>query len=115
MKDWNAIIENQINPKQGEDVVLVWEILITGGLILCALLALYLLLIRSGLYKAIMPPYSRFLKAAVTGWVIWCLCVFSYSRLFENRVDFEAWLTLPPLCVIAITLWFSRFIRTTQE
>ena len=58
--------------------------------------------VKKQLYKILLPPYKQELKAIFYGWVIWGASVLAYSILFDEYVKYEIWLSLPPLCAIAL-------------
>lgn len=59
-------------------------------------------------------------KAIVSGWAVWLVIVFSYILIIEpysygmssvDHTNILMWLSLPPLCAIAVFLWVKRFIQ----
>ncbi len=86
------------------------EIAVLSGLILCVLITAFFA-IKNGFHRKVLPPYRESTKASVVGWLIWCFCVFSYSQLFDTWLDFRLWFTLPPVCVIAIYYWYSKYVQ----
>lgn len=101
-----SVESNPFRPREAS----TQEIAILVSLVICILVAVFFIF-KSGFYKRALPPYSRNIKAIVTGWLIWCFCVFSYSKLFDTWVEFRFWFTLPPICAIAIFYWFSKYVQ----
>ena len=81
-------------------------------------LAIFAALIGGGLYYFLKSefmarhilPHKQLLKAIGYGWLIWVICVLTYTYLLEIHVEYSAWFTLPPICAIAIYIWVRAFI-----
>lgn len=61
-------------------------------------------------FKRLVPRVPSNSGAFISGWGIWCFCVFTYSTLFYEDLEYQVWFTLPPLCVLAMIVWFKRFV-----
>lgn len=91
-----------------------------AAVVSCLLIAFIFAAAKRKWLPGIWHRFSEVVKAAVTGWVVWIAIVISYlflqapygPRMHEE--DYEnlfLWLTLPPLCTVAVALWVRRFVR----
>tara|TARA_R100001143_G_C3359251_1_gene134496 strand:- start:3715 stop:4419 length:705 start_codon:yes stop_codon:yes gene_type:complete len=69
---------------------------------------------RIGFFSFLNRERRRII-GGLTGWFIWILCVFSYTMLFESRIDFWLWATLPPICALSIITWAKHFAFRQQR
>ena len=89
--------------------------IISLGVILLIIIGVIYFFIKKQLFKKLLPPYKKESKAIFYGWLVWGLCIFSYENLFDEYVEYGIWLTLPPLCTIAIYFWFKSFILKSSN
>lgn len=79
--------------------------------LIAIVVALFIYFIKkNNIYKKLLPPYNQQIYAFISGWFIWAVCVFSYEMLFDEYVNYMAWLTLPPICIILVFIWLKRFV-----
>lgn len=88
--------------------------LVVIGISLLIFCAFMYLAVRKKWPQQIWNRLGETAKAVVSGWAVWFIVVFSYVLItqpdLEGYLDLVMWLTLPPLCALAIHQWVRRVV-----
>lgn len=64
--------------------------------------------------KTMKIDYKYLLLKIVSGWVIWCLTIYTLEKLNVIKIysgDWWAWLILPPVIILSLWFWLRVFFK----